>query len=190
MPLTYTGPADIVAKLEKVYRGAMPGDLASVDRDLDDAAVIAEMAALGEGQAIGWAREARLSTSHGIWLDQHARDKDMYRRLGEGDQSLIDRLKTGPEAVIFSAVYAAIAEVITAADPIAVFYLVRIPVDLGAFADTDCWCDVDSRVTPTRTRMTIALIPDAIFDQVSAAVLDAMRAKMPAGRLFRVERIQ
>jgi hypothetical protein len=180
------GTPDVIDKLVQVYRGAVPGDLASADRDLDDAHVFAEMAAVGEGQGFGWAREARLSTSHGLWTDQHARDRGLSRQGGEADPTLISRLKTGPKAVSFDPIFDAVAAIVLAADPGAVFYLVRIPVDVGAFADTDCWCDADSRVTPIRPRITIALIPSSL-DSIKSSVLDALRSKMPAGHSYSVE---
>jgi hypothetical protein len=186
MPLIYSGPPDVVADLIALYRGSLPGDIASQSRALDDAHVFAEIVALGEGTGAGWGREARLSTSHGFWLDQHAHDRGLSRQSGEADQTLIDRLKTGPKAVTLDPITEAVATIVHGADPSAVFYIVRIPVDLGAFADTDCWCDADSRVTPTRPRITIVLIP-ASLDGIKSSILDALRSKMPAGHGFGVE---
>lgn len=186
MPLLYTGPADIIERIVSTYRGALPGDIASTARTADEAYAIANMVALSvEGDGFGMAREARLSTSHGIWTDQHAVDRGTRRQEDEDDPALIERLKTAPKAVTYSAIYAAIDAVLKRVDPAVVWYLIRIPVDLGAFADTDAWCDADSRVTHTRTRMTIAIIPVGL--DMKAAVLDALREKMPAGHAYAVE---
>jgi len=188
MPLIYTGPADIVDQMVEVYRGAVPADLASTDRQLDDAIAIAEIMTLAEGQAMGWAREAHLGTSHGIWTDQHGRDRDTTRAAGETDDSFRSRLRTSPRAVIEESIEEAIAAVIATTGAVgsaAAFYLVAIPVTHGAFCGTDAWCDADSRVTPTGTRVTIALIPAALG--IRAAVLEALRSKMPAGHAFGVE---
>lgn len=186
MPLLYTGSPDIIANLVKIYRGSSPGDIGSESRNLDDAEVFAEMAALGEGIGAGWGREARLSTSHGFWLDQHAHDRGLSRQSGEDDPTLIGRLKTGPKSVTYQPIFDAIESIVHSADPDASFYIVRIPVDNGAFADTDCWCDVDSRVTPIRPRITIVLIPSSL-DFIKSSILDALRSKMPAGHGFGVE---
>lgn len=185
MPLTYTGAPNIIDKLMRVYRGAVPADVASQNRALDEARVFAEMVALAEGEGAGWAREARLSTSHGLWTDQHARDRGLGRGGGESDTTLIARLKSGPKAVTYDPIYQAILGIIRASSATAIFYLIRIPVDLGAFSDADCWCDADSRVTPTHMRVTVALIPASLG--LRKAVLDAMRSKMPVGHAYNVE---
>src|SRR5262245_48598910 len=99
MPLIYTGPPDVVDKMLQLYRGALPADLASEDRDLDDGHAIAEVMAAAEGQAASWTRETRLSTSHGIWTDQHARDRGLSRQGGETDDHLIPRLQKAPQAI-------------------------------------------------------------------------------------------
>jgi hypothetical protein len=183
MPLIFTGPANVIDKLERVYRASMPMDMAT--SQLDEARVFAEMVALAEGQGYGLARETRLSTSHGIWTDQHARDRALWRQSPEADAELIARLRRSPDAVTYQAVYDAIDLIVKAVDATAVWYLIRIPVDAGAFADVDCWCDADSRVTPTRQRMTVALIPAPLG--IRAGVLDALRSKMPVGHLYNVE---
>lgn len=188
MPLIYTGPADIRDQLVQIYRGAVPSDLAADDRNLDEAYAIAEVMLLAEGEAMGWAREARLGTSHGIWTDQHGRDRGLSRQGGELDDQFIARLQTSPKAVIEQSLRDAIAAVIAstgATGPDAAFYLVAVPVTHGAFADTDAWCDADSRVTPHQIRITIAIVPAAL--NIKAGVLDAMRSKMPAGHAFGVE---
>lgn len=186
--LVYNGPADIVAQFVKIYRGALPGDLASNARALDDAWVFAEMVAMGEGVGAGWGREARLSTSHSFWTDQHAADRGLARQGGESDAVLIARLRTGPAAITLAAITQVVAAVVHAVSPFAPFYIVRVPVDVGAFADTACFCDADSRVTPTRPRITIALIP-ASLDVIKPALLDALRSKMPITHAYDVEEI-
>lgn len=188
MPIIYTGAPNIIAKLEELYRASVPGDIASSDRRLDEARALAEMMATAEGEAMGFAREARLSTSHGIWTDEHARGRGLARQGDESDASLIERLRTSPRALTEDAIYAAVAAIIAttgATGPAAAFYILRIPIDIGAFADTDCWCDAGSRVTSTRIRVTIALLPAALG--VRAAVLDALRSKVATGHLYGVE---
>lgn len=188
MPLDYTGTPDIRAQLIQIYRGAVPADLASDDRDLDEAYALAEMMMLAEGEAMGWARETRLSTSHGIWTDQHGRDRGLSRQAGEDDPTFIARLRTSPKAITEQSIRDAIAAVIAATGATgddAKFYLVAVPVTHGAFCTTDAWCSADSRVTPTKVRVTIALIPAALG--IRSGVLDAMRSKIPAGHAFGVE---
>src|SRR5262249_51234831 len=119
------------------------------------------------------------------WTDQHARDRGLSRQGGEVDQQLIPRLKKAPKAVTYSAIYAAIDAIVKSKSSTAVWFLIRIPLDFGAFADTDCWCDADSRVTGTPTRMPVALIPASLG--IRKSVLDALRSKMPAGHAYNVE---
>lgn len=188
MPLDYTGPADVLAQLIQLYRGAVSADLASDDRGLDDAHALAGMMLLAEGEAMGWAREARLGTSHGIWTDQHGRDRGLSRQSGEEDDQFIARLRTSPKAITEQALRDAIQAVIDstgATGDDAKFFLVAIPLTHGAFCTVDAWCSADSRVTPTSVRVTVALIPAAL--SIRSGVLDAMRSKMPAGHAFLVE---
>lgn len=188
MPLLYSGAPDIVEQLVQIYRGSVSSDIASDNRDLDEAYALAEMMAVAEGQAMSWARDTRLSTSQGIWTNQHARDRGLSRQGGEDDDTLIARLRTSPQAITEAALREAIAAVIAATGATgsaAVFYLVAVPVTHGAFCTTDMWCSADSRYTPTSVRMTIAIVPAAL--NIKAGVLDAMRSKMPAGHVARVE---
>lgn len=179
MPLIYTGPPDIVDGLLQLYRSSVPGDVASSARNLDEANALAEMAAVGEGQAVGWAREARLSNSHGIWTDQHAKDRGTSRQSDETDDELKGRLRTAPKAITEESIQDALDAI---ADPA---YLVAVPRTHGAFADSDGWCDADSRVTPHNVRCTVALIPASA--NAKPAALEALRSKVPAGHFYSVE---
>lgn len=185
MPITFIGPVDVVEDLVEIFRGAVPPDLAASDRDLDEAYMAAEVMACTEGQISSWLMDSRLGSSASFWLDQHARDRGVYRQDGEGDEQLIERLQRGPQAVIYDAVLAGVQAVLDAAGSGFTGYIFRIPVDLGAFADVDCWCDVDSRVTPTRPRILVVIIP--ALANSKPAVLDVIRSKVTAGTLYLVE---
>lgn len=185
MPITFQGPVDIVEDLVEVYRGAVPPDIANASRRLDEAYTAAEIMSYAEGQISSWIHDSRISTARGIWLDHLAKDRGVYRQDGETDDQLRVRLRRGPRAVIYEAVLEAIQAVLDAAGNGFIAYLIRVPVDQGAFVTTDCWCDVDSRVTPTRPRHLVALIPALANSR--PAVLDALRAKVTAGTLYHVE---
>ena len=186
MPLIYTGPEDIVDHLYQVYRRTVPRDIASSSRSLDEAWVAANMVALGEGQVLDWGREAHIGTADGIWLDQHAKDHGLRRQTNELDAHLRIRLRSAPQAVTYNAIYQALSDVITAINPAALWYLLRIPIDVGAFCDIDCWCDADSRVTETRLRMLVLIIP-ASLDSYKGVLLDVLRSKVAAGTIYTVE---
>lgn len=129
MPLVYTGPPDIVAKYVDIYRNAVPGDVASQNRNLDEARTFAEMVALGEGTGYGWSRDAHISTSHSFWLDQHALDRDLSRQGGEVDDVLRARLKTGPAALLRDVILDVANEALAAAGISGSAALLRLPAD-------------------------------------------------------------
>lgn len=129
MPLVYTGPPDVVDRLMQIYRASVPGDLASQNRNLDEARAFAEMVALGEGTGFGWAREAQIHTSHSFWLDQHALDRDLSRQGGEDDPALRARLKTGPAALLRQVMLDAANAILAAAGVSGTAALLRLPED-------------------------------------------------------------
>lgn len=129
MPLVYTGPPDIVAKYVAIYRNSLPQDIASTARALDDARVFAEIVALGEGTGHGWAREARLSTSHGIWTDQHALDSGTSRQGGESDAALIARLKVGTTALLRQVLLDVANAILTSAGVAGTAAILELPRD-------------------------------------------------------------
>lgn len=135
MPLVYTGPPDVVDKYVQIYRNALPQDVASTARALDDARVFAEIVTMGEGTGHGWAREARLSTSHGIWTDQHALDHGTSRQGGEDDPALIARLKVGTTALLRQVLLDAANAILAAAGVAGTAALLELPRDAAHFGN-------------------------------------------------------
>lgn len=137
MPLVYTGPPDVIDKLMRIYRGAVPADVASQNRNLDEARVFAEMVALGEGTGFGWAREAQIHTSHGLWLDQHGRDLNQPRQGGEADPALRARIRKGPDALLRSVMLDTANAILASAGVAGTAALLRLPADaayVGSYA--------------------------------------------------------
>lgn len=195
MPITYTGPTDVLAQVEQLWRSGLPGDVA--EHDDDTCAAFAEAWLLVEGQCAEWARDSRIGTARGRYLDQHGRDQLVYRNTGEADDPYRERLRHPIDAVTHGAVLAALNALAAGFGATAPAYDVRVPVDCGCFVGdgtTTTWdgfvADAAAtiqgdRVVSTVERHLVAVMPRvaAVADDViREAALAVFRDKEAAGR--------
>lgn len=198
MPISFTGARDVYSDLLALLRSGLPGDVASTDRIAEDLKGSVDVLMLAEGQAASWAREARVGTAHGLWLDQHAKSLGTSRAAGETDDQLRARLRSAPDAVTPGAVLDGLQDVVDAGAPGQLAYLVEVPVDNGCFAGdgtTTTWAGFVApaaatagsppadRVVSTRRRHLVGIVPFGL----KAAAAEAIRQRRAAGRTFHVE---
>jgi len=178
MPLVYSGCPDIVADLQRVWQGSVPQDVSQ----MDEGRSLAEMAALVEGTVAGWAREARVGTAHGAFLELHARDQALYKQDGETDAALRARIATPVLAITPDLIVEALQQIVDANGGGTV-YLEELPRDSLKFNTGRCWNR--GWRWGSRRHVVIALVPASAH--CAAACLDALRAKVSAGKAYMVQ---
>jgi hypothetical protein len=190
--LSYTTPNDYTQTMLTLYRSALPSDMASSQRQSDDAYVFAEIMMWTQGQVDGWTRESRIGKSVGIWLTQHAKDRGVNRQKGENDFQLRSRVANPPDAVTVPALKAALDAMSVAAGSSLPSYVVELTPDsadscfagYGANTAALSFCNRNNRVGRELGRtIVVFIVPLAI----SAAALDEIRLKLPPGRRYIVE---
>lgn len=197
MPTTFSGSEDALAETETLYRSGIPADVAGVD---EAARAMSEIMTWSGGAILGMAREARISTSQGKYLDQHARDSGLARQDGETDVALRERLRSPSDAITASSILAAVSAIVTAAGgSLTNVRLICLPRE-GAYCAafgcepsvastsgrTRAFLDRGARINPAgHTRYTVILIPAGLG--IVSAVEDAVRAIILAGHELRVE---
>ncbi len=179
MPLSYTGPADVVSDMKTLFRSGLAQDVASVDRDDEDVEAFAEMMAMAEGEISGMLRESQISTAHGIWLAQHGRDRGTRPLLGETDDQFRTRLQHPPAAGTTTAILAALAALIGTDD----IYIIELPRDSMYFDRSHCM-DRGKRMGGGRG-VVIVLIPASA--DVASSAYAIVRSVASAGKIVRVE---
>lgn len=185
MALTFHGPRDILADLLIVARGGLPADVANPDRADIETTAACEVLMYVEGQTKGWVREARLSTSHGKYTDQHAKDRGTGRADNESDETLKERLRLPPSAVTVGAVEDALAA-LTDED----IWVFQVPLDIGAVMGDGITegsmtaLDIhDGRMMNIHTGHVIAVVPA----EVATAAEQVLRERVSAGKTYHVE---
>lgn len=91
--------------LPNVFRG---------DRPFEDLRAMAAVYALVQAQVRDWADMVLISQADGIWLAQHADDRDTSLQAGETEEGLRERLRNLPDVVTQPALLAAVQGVIDA----------------------------------------------------------------------------
>jgi len=91
--------------LPNVFRG---------DRPFEDLRAMAAIFSLMQAQVRDWADMVLISRADGIWLVQHADDRDTARQTGETEEALRQRLRNLPDVVTQPALLAAIQAVLDA----------------------------------------------------------------------------
>lgn len=184
---TFTLPGDVVEDLVKVYRGVVPQDLGTTDRsdNLDDVYALAEMMAIGDNVAINWSRQVTVSTASGLYLEVLARGVGLHKAGGESDPSLQQRIRTPPYAVTPDLILTAMQQLVTAVDPSGIAYMVELPRSGFYWGRKQSWARGWRWASRTRG-IVIVLIPAAASAALGAC-LDALRAKVLAGKSYMVQ---
>lgn len=112
MPTTFNGSEDALLETETLYRSGIPADVAGID---EASRGVSEIMTWSGGAVLGMAREARISTAQGKYLDQHARDAGLARQADETDAALRERLRNPPEAITAGGILAAVSAIVLAA---------------------------------------------------------------------------
>lgn len=180
MPLTYTGPADVVENLKIVFRAGLPQDMADVGRSDEDVEAFCEILALSENQLSGWIRQSSIATASGLWLDEHGKDRNVYRQSGEIDDPYRDRMIIPPTSGTSSSILEALQSLLNT-DAV---YLIELPRQ-SCFLDRKMGFNRGHRMGGGRG-VVIALIPVGDIDS-TPAVQDLLRARASAGKITQVE---
>lgn len=170
-----------VDDLFQVYRGSIPPEMTATDLGEDIGYALAAQMNLAKQEIERLNAGANLSTSTGLFTDQHAKDRDLRRQEDEDDAPLIERLRHPPKAVTPSAILEALEAIVGDAGPV---YLIELPRD-SAYADSPSWeigfFDRWHALAGPRHSMVIALIPASAG--VLSSAQDALREKASAGKV-------
>lgn len=211
MPSFIPDPA-IVAQLVEIYRGAVPPDIASARRNLDEAYTIAAMMAVVYSTVASWAAGIAIGTANGSQLDAQGTNVGLKRQGSEVDDTYRARLQVPPPAGTWQSIVDALQAVVTAAGgPSGSVYILELPRD-GVFlsrgfytrnglktvifpgsqdagvvmaSKNSSFLSRGRRISGGAVRMVIALIP-AGFNALGACT-DALRTHVSAAKAYRVE---
>jgi hypothetical protein len=171
---------DAIEDLVRIYVGATPRDVFSTSLGEDIAYTLAEMFALAYTEIQRLAAGSNVGTAVGAFLDLHARDRGLRRQEGETDEQLRERLRKPPQAGTVPAIHEAISAIIGDASKV---IIIELPRSSGYY-DQKCFYDSGSRMGGGRG-VVIVLIP--LESDAKAAVMDAVRTKVSAGKIWLVE---
>ena len=102
-------------------------------RALETIKAFAEQFQAAQDESDAWRDQANILDSTGIWLDQHARDRDTRRQNTETDAALRDRLRTFDDALNFASVLAAAQSVVDAEGIVGTVAMVELRQERGFF---------------------------------------------------------
>lgn len=170
---------DAIEDLVRIYVGATPRDVYATALGEDIAYTLAEMFGVAYLEIQRLSAGANLSTSTGLFTDQHAKDRGLRRQEDETDEQLIERLRRPPLAGTAPAILQAI-EAITGESTVIIIELPRH----SAYYDLGFCYDTGMRIGGGRG-VVIVLIPASA--DAKAAVMDAVRTKVSAGKIWSVE---
>lgn len=102
-------------------------------RALETIKALAEQFKEAQDQSDTWREQANILDSTGIWLDQHARDRNTRRQNTETDAALRDRLRNFDDALNFTAVLAAAQSVVDAEGVVGTVAMVELREERGFF---------------------------------------------------------
>ncbi len=173
----YSIDVNVLGDMQTLYRSGLPQDVAS--RDEEDIAIFSAMMALVEGYVAGLLQEVQIGTSHGVFLDEHARDKGLRRAAAEADPALKRRLQFPPTAGTVEAIVDALKLLLN----LDTVYLVELPRS-SMFLDIEQCADRGVRMGGGRG-VVIALIPESA--DAAASSLALVRSKKSAGKIAQVE---
>lgn len=170
---------DTVEDLVRIYVGSTPRDVFNTALGEDVAYTIAEMFALAYLEVQRLAAGSVLTTATGAFLDLHARDRGLRRQEDETDDQLRVRLQKPPLAGTAPAILEAV-EAITGESTVIIVELPRS----SAYYDLGFCYDMGVRMGGGRG-VVVVLIPASA--DAKAAVSDAVRSKISAGKIWFVE---
>jgi len=135
MPSFIPDPTD-VANLVAIYRSSVPPDIASAERDLDEAYTMATIIASALASVRAWARNIAIGSALGSGLDAQGTNVGLSRQGSELDEPYRARLQLPPAAGTWQSIVDAVQSVVTAAGgPAGSVYLVELPRDGACFKD-------------------------------------------------------
>ena len=187
---------DVIGDLTRVFVGGIPSDVAKSEVGADVVNALATMFAMVENEVSRFARQSRIATASGLYLDLHARDRGLRRQDGETDDQLRERLRRPPLGGTVPAITEAVQEII--GDEGTVF-VIEIP-NQGMFFDRYSFIGNPTStgfngVSPFsgifRNRLgggrgvVVVLIPASAG--ALASVTDAVRSKVSAGKIWLVQ---
>lgn len=180
---SFSGSAGVQADLVEIYRKSVPQDIASDNRDLDEAYAFGAIFGAAESVVADWTRQIRLGTATGAGLNQQTKDRGLRRQAGESDDTLRQRDILPPEAGTAPAILRALQAIVDVNGGGTVF-LKQLPRD-GAYCSRSFCLDRGERISGGVVRMVIALIPASA--NCLSACTDALRAKVSAAKAYLVQ---
>lgn len=173
-----------VDDLRQIFRNVTPQDVASKARVGDDVEMYSAIAAMADGQMGFWAQQSQIATATGIWLDQHGRDRGVYRQTGETDDQYRARLSVPPTAGTVSAIFDALSSLFGGIPGIYVVELPRQSLFLDRGIDRMQGLDRGFRCGGGRG-VVIALVPTGTT--LLQGAKDLLRIKASAGKITLVQ---
>lgn len=172
---------DVVEDLVRVYRGSIPGDITSSDIGLDVAYSLAAIMAMVEAEIARLDRGSKASTSVGAFTDAHLADHGLRRQSGETDDQAIIRMSRPPQAGTTLAIIESVQLIVGDAGDV---FVIELPRDSAYFDRQNFYFDLGYRFGGGRG-VVIVLIPQSA--NALSSVADAVRSKVSAGKIWRVE---
>lgn len=134
-----------------------------------------------------------ITKSVGMWVDQHGKDRGIYRQAGEDDATLIARIRFYQDVVTPDAVASAINAVLAASGlpECALVELRRDGAHWGTFASTGrarfYWSRGYRYLHSGRPNKFVVILPYGTTPGIAAAVSDAIRLKKAGGIGYSIE---
>lgn len=132
--------------------------------------------------------QAFILTATGVWLDQHAKDRGLYRQSGESDAALAQRIRQYQDAITATVLKSVINAILAAAGVAGTCAIVELRRD-RAFMATNAGTGRKVAYLSRGYRMghsgrpnkIIVILPYGTGAATGAAVDDQMRARRAAG---------
>lgn len=170
----------VIDDLYRIYVGATPPDVTATPLGEDLGYVIAEVFSVAYSEIQRLAAGSSLTTAIGAFLELHARDRGLRKQSNESDDQLRERLRKPPLAGTVPAIMAAVTGIVGSFGNV---IIVELPLS-SAYYDRSSFYDRGERAGGGRG-VVIVLIPASA--NAKSAVMDAVRSKVSAGKIWRVE---
>lgn len=170
----------VIDDLYRIYVGSTPPDVTATALGEDLGYVIAEVFSVAYSEIQRLIAGSSLSTAVGTFLELHAKDRGLRKQSGETEDQLRERLRKPPLAGTVPAILSAVTAIVGNAGQV---ILIELPLS-SAYYDRDSFYDRAERAGGGRG-VVIVIIPASA--NAKNAVIDAVRSKVSAGKIWRVE---
>jgi hypothetical protein len=179
-------------KLLNVAKASLPRWLFA---DGDPPAIVADAKVFARlwDQLDEWIDATYLTRAPGIWLDQHAVDRNTRRQAGETDAALAERLRHPLDAITLPALTARAQAIVDAegiGGTVTILELRRVRAFVGSVDNPHSFVSNGYRIAGTgqASNQLIVVLPYGSTTGTAAAVYDAIRQAKAAGVGLIIER--